>query len=345
MHHLLFKAKVMATNQQTLLRQWHMLRLIPRAPYKISVQDLCEGLRKVEFPVTQRTVQRDLNELSHVFPLTVDDRDKPFGWSWQRDAQSFDLPGLQLDEALMLTMVEQHLQNQLPPSTLSALAPYFRSAERTLANAGTRGQAKAWLNKARSIPTTQPLVAPAIRTACQQTIYQALMCDRQLALHYRKRAAAKTTFYEAVHPLSVVQRGGVIYLVCLFTDYEDIRFLPLHRVEKAEMLHTPSRVPKEFSIDEYITSGAFGFVAAGSITLTAIFSRQAGEHLMESPLSIDQTLIELEDGRLELRATVPETLQLCWWLLGLGDGVQVTSPASLRQQMKETVTRMHALYV
>lgn len=184
----------MATNQQTLLRQWHMLRLIPRAPAKITVQDLRAGLSKAVFLVTLRTVQRDLNELSLVFPLTVDDRDKPFGWSWQRDAQSFDLPGLQLDEALMLTMVEQHLQNQLPPSTISALAPYFRSAARTLANTGARGNAKAWLNKARSIPTTQPLVAPAIRSACQQTIYHALMCDQQLAIHYRKRAATKTIF-------------------------------------------------------------------------------------------------------------------------------------------------------
>lgn len=334
----------MATNQQTLLRQWHMLRLIPRAPYKISVQDLRARLSQAEFLVTLRTVQRDLNELSLVFPLTVDDRDKPFGWSWQRDAQSFDLPGLQLDEALMLTMVEQHLQSQLPPSTISALGPYFRSAARTLANTGTSGNARAWLNKARNIPTTQPLVAPAIRPACQQLIYQALMCDRQLALHYRKRAATKTTYYEAVHPLSVVQRGGVIYLVCLFADYEDIRFLPLHRVEKAEILLSPSRTPKGFSIDEYIASGAFGFVATGSITLTAIFSREAGVHLMESPLSINQTLTQLDDGRLELCATVPETKQLSWWLLGLGDGVEVTSPASLRKQMKDTAGRMHALY-
>ena len=142
----------------------------------------------------------------------------------------------------------------------------------------------------------------------------------------------------------MVQRGGVIYLVCLFAGYKDIRFLPLHRVEKAEMLHLPSRMPKDFSIDKYIASGAFGFVATGSITLTAIFSREAGEHLMESPLSTDQTLTQLEDGRLKVRATVPESKQLSWWLLGLGDGVEVTSPESLRRQMKDTVDRMHTLY-
>jgi hypothetical protein len=39
----LFSIQV-ATNQATLLRQWHMLRLIPRAPGKISVQDLRDAL-------------------------------------------------------------------------------------------------------------------------------------------------------------------------------------------------------------------------------------------------------------------------------------------------------------
>ncbi|GAA4030300.1 WYL domain-containing protein [Actimicrobium antarcticum] len=320
------------------------MRCIPRAPGKITTQDLCERLRQAEFTVTLRTLQRDLNELSAVFPLTVDDRNKPFGWSWQRDAQSFDLPGLQLDEALMLTMVEQQLQNQLPPSTLAALTPYFQSAAKTLANTQTRGNAKAWLNKARTIPATQPLLAPVIAPVCQQTIYQALMCDQQLSLHYRKRAARQVTVYGTVHPLSVVQRGGVVYLVCLFADYQDIRFLPLHRVEKAEMLHLPSRVPKGFSIDAYIATGAFGVGAGDTISLTAIFSAAAGEHLLESRLSTDQTVTELDDGRLTLRATVPNTKQLCWWLLGLGDGVEVIGPKALRQQMKESAERMHALY-
>lgn len=65
-----------------------MLRMIPRAPSKVSVKDLCDQLRDADFVVTERTVQRDLVELSSVFPLAVDDRAKPFGWSWQRDASS-----------------------------------------------------------------------------------------------------------------------------------------------------------------------------------------------------------------------------------------------------------------
>ena len=124
----------MATNQKSLLRQWHMLQKVPRAPSKITVKELCERLRREDFKVTERTVQRDLKELQEVFPITADERDKPFGWSWQRNASSFDLPGLTVPEALTLTMVEQHLRHHLPPITVDALRPHFSSAARTLAD-------------------------------------------------------------------------------------------------------------------------------------------------------------------------------------------------------------------
>lgn len=62
-----------------------MLRHIPRAASKISVAQLCERLARDDYIVTARTVQRDLKELMAVFPLVVDDSDKPFGWSWRRD--------------------------------------------------------------------------------------------------------------------------------------------------------------------------------------------------------------------------------------------------------------------
>lgn len=108
-----------------------MLRMVPRAPAKVSVKELCKRLSAGDFPVTKRIVERDLNELSQVFPIVADSCDKPFGWSWLRNASSFDLPALTLPEALTLTLVEQHLRHHLPPSAVDALWPHFRSAART----------------------------------------------------------------------------------------------------------------------------------------------------------------------------------------------------------------------
>lgn len=95
----------MAKNQDALFRQWHMLRLMPRYPHKITVQDVRRHLEGEGFEITERSIQRDLNELSCSFPLCCDSREKPYGWSWQKDAESFDLPGLTIPEALTLSMV------------------------------------------------------------------------------------------------------------------------------------------------------------------------------------------------------------------------------------------------
>ena len=47
----------------TLLRQWTMLRHIPRHPRRISVHDLRAHLAEQGYTTTERTIQRDLLEL------------------------------------------------------------------------------------------------------------------------------------------------------------------------------------------------------------------------------------------------------------------------------------------
>lgn len=331
-------------NNQSLLRQWNMLRMVPRAPAKISAKELRERLCAGDFPVTKRTVERDLVDLSEVFPIVVDNRNKPFGWSWLRDAASFDLPGMTLPEALTMTMVEQHLRHQLPPSAIDALRPHFESASRTLSAVDGRVPSKGWLDKVRSVPPQQPLLPPQLDDGCQRTVYLALMQDRQLRLHYRKRDGAEDTLYPSVHPLAVVQRGGVIYLVCTFADFDDVRTIALHRIRQAEMLYDASCRKAGFDIDAYIASGQFGVIAGAPILLHAVFSRAAGEHLHETPLVADQTLSATGDGRLLLVAAVPNTRALVWWLLGFGDGVVVLEPAALRQELSGIVARMSQSY-
>ncbi|KFI08318.1 YafY family protein [Massilia sp. BSC265] len=334
----------MATNQQSLLRQWHMLRMVPRAPGKVTARELCERLCAAGFDVTKRTVERDLKELSAVFPIVVDSRDKPFGWSWLRDASSFDLPGLTLPEALTLTLVEQHLQHHLPPNAVDALRPHFQSAARTLSAVDDTAPSRAWLDKVRSVPPQQPLLPPRMDEECQRIVYMALMQDRQLRLHYRKRDTDAPTVYPAVHPLAVVQRGGLVYLVCMFGAYDDVRTIALHRVQQAEALYEPARRKPGFDVDAYIASGQFGVIAGAPITLRAVFSRAAGEHLFETPLSSDQLLALDEAGRLHLAATVPHTRSLVWWLLGFGDGVVVQEPATLRDELAGIAQRMSRAY-
>ena len=64
----------MAKHHDTLCRQWQLLRQIPRYPKKIAVKTLHGYLADEGQKISERTLQRDLNDLSLVFPLIVDDR-------------------------------------------------------------------------------------------------------------------------------------------------------------------------------------------------------------------------------------------------------------------------------
>ena len=67
-----------------LLRQWTLLKLIPRAPRTADVGQLLARLEDAGHTITRRQLQRDLNTLSTLFPITADDRGIPYGWSWIR---------------------------------------------------------------------------------------------------------------------------------------------------------------------------------------------------------------------------------------------------------------------
>lgn len=69
-----------------IVRQWLVLSLLPKPPRKIDTAFIESELRARGVAVHRRTIQRDLVELSQVFPLVSDARAKPYGWRWSEDA-------------------------------------------------------------------------------------------------------------------------------------------------------------------------------------------------------------------------------------------------------------------
>jgi predicted DNA-binding transcriptional regulator YafY len=70
-----------------IVRQWHLLTLLPKGPRRIDAATLEEKLRARGLDVHRRTVQRDLIDLATVFPIVSDERTKPYGWRWADDAE------------------------------------------------------------------------------------------------------------------------------------------------------------------------------------------------------------------------------------------------------------------
>jgi len=327
----------------TLMRQWQMLRLVPRYPNKITTPDLIHRLADEGFEITRRTIQRDLMKLSEIYPLVCDESSKPFGWSWMANADVMDIPGMDSHTALAFWLAEQHLKQLLPTTTAHQLQAHFKTAARVLDKIPTDQGAPAWRNKVRVLQRGPHLKTPVIAADVQNQVYDALLRNRRLNITYQPRWQNEDKEYE-VNPLGLVFKDSIVYLVCTIWDYSDIRLLPLHRIRIAQALDIPSTIPDDFHLDTYIASGELDFAIGEDIKLKARVTDNLAFHLGERPLSDDQTIGKHDNGGNLFTATVQDTNELRWWLLGFGDQVEVLEPLEFRACFAETAANMNKCY-
>ena len=329
---------------ETLLRQWELLRAIPRAPRKIDVGTLMTRLEAAGYRISKRSLQRDLNQLSAVFPLVSDPQSIPYGWSWSTDAPAFDLPTMDGPTALTLRLIEQFIPTLLPNTVRDHLAPQFRRA-RAVLGANPDGPLGHWPDCVRVVARDMPLLPPKCNDDAVKVIYDALLTGHRFTADYRSRANGtdEGKSYE-VNPLGLVARGNLLYLVCTLWDYQDIRQLALHRVVGATPIDKPIGKPEGFDLDRYIEQGEFQYPVGPMIKLIAKFDRVAAVHLHETPLSDDQTIQEIDAAHALVTATVRDTAQLEWWLFAFGPGVEVLEPAGLRARMSGAAQALATIY-
>ena len=333
----------MRKTTDTLLRQWTLLQLVPRAPRKVDTATLKRQLAERGYEVGQRSLQRDLLALALVFPLLCDDRSKPYGWSWMREAPAFDLPGMDPQAALAFHLVGDHLEHLLPLSTARHLGPHVRRAGQVLQALTPPGLGE-WPAKVRVVPQGLPLTPPAVPEDVLETVYDALLRERCFVARYLRRGDTEERVYE-VHPLGLVVRAGIFYLICCLNDHTDPRQLLLHRMLSAEPVDQPRRCPQDFDLDRYIAAGQLGFLLHGEqVDLRLRVHPAFAVTLRETPLRPDQEFTEGPDGHWVLEARVPDTRQLRCWLLSHGWLVEVLGPPELRACMGAELGRAVEAY-
>ncbi len=334
----------MSRSDETLLRQWIMLAQIPRHPRKITVSALKNILQAGGYIVDTRTIQRDLNKLSSTFPLSNDSEGRTNYWFCISDAPIQDIPGMEPVTALAFEMAESYLQPLLPCATLDLLQPYFNRARDILASQSTN-KLSTWPDKVAVIERGPVLQKPAIETEVHNTIYQALLEEKTIQAQYQPRNSDIGKDY-LIHPLGIVSRAGILYLVCTLREYEDIKQLALHRFINASIADVPIRQPTGFSLQSYIkTDNQFAYrVDEKPIQLKVLFEEKIAAHLAETPLAEGQTLTPQDDGTILLEVDIVETLELRWWLQGFGDNVEVLEPLVLREKFKAVSLNLSRKY-
>ena len=334
----------MSRSDETLFRQWVMLTNIPRYPRKISVPDLKSILLGEGYTVDTRTIQRDLNKLSISFPLSNDTEGRKNYWFWIEEAAIQDLPGMDPVTALAFEMAETYLKPLLPQSTLELLQPYFNRAKDVLGEQSD-SLLRSWPDKVKVIERGPVLQKPAINSDVQRVVYQALLEEKTIQASYQPRGKDQAKNY-LIHPLGIVSRMGIIYLICTLWDYEDVKQFALHRFTQAEIANEAIKIKADFTLQNYVDNDRqFAYpVGDKPIQLKVLFDKESASHLAETPLATGQKLLPQDDGRVLLECKIVETLELRWWLQGFGDNVEVLEPKAMRDKFIETNKSLLAIY-
>ena len=326
--------------RNSLARQWELLKLLPTRTEGKTAKQLAEGLFEAGYEISKRQVERDLLDLQEFFGLECDDDQMPYKWRWSFDRPA-DLPAITLAEALSLVVVEDTLKPLLPLSVQRALQAKFSQARSQLAMMSKKSSTARWAGKVKTVPTTLPLLPPFISEEILEVIQNALLLDEQIEATYQ--GMSDKVIELRLHPLAMVTRGSVVYLVATAKEFADVRLYALHRFKAATRTFEKLKPLKGFSLDKYIADGALQFGEGGEIELTAILSDELARLLSETPISGDQ-LLKVKAGQWHLKASVLDSWQLRWWILSHGPGIQVIKPAPLAKEIEKTLKAAVAQY-
>ncbi|MDP2817872.1 MAG: WYL domain-containing protein [Polaromonas sp.] len=303
---------------ETLQLSHELLRRIPKGR-TITAPELHHQLREAGYEREMRTIQRQLETLTAFYDIERDDSSKPYRYRWKESARGLSLPGLSAQESLLLTLAEQQLRNLLPAKLMNSMQGFFRQARGQLDEKGTTQREREWLDKVRVVSTSQPLLPPKIDADVFQQVSDALYGNQWLDVDYKNAEGDRKT--SRVMPLGLAQQGPRMYLVCRYEGYDNERCLALHRFVWAKASTLTFERPKDFDLKQFDDAGRFGYGDGTKIRLSFRITKEAGLHVVECPLSLDQQVVEL-DNVYEITATVVDTDMLDWWLRGFGDAVR-----------------------
>lgn len=305
----------------------------------ITTREIHQHLELKGFDYTRRNIEAMLVGLCKEFPgIEKDTRSKPYGYSWNKLQQNPWHPPLSEREALLLQLAQEHLSLLLPSDVVQFMEPQFDQARRTLDPLSGPKPYRDWKRKVAVVPQLPRLISPLLIDGVLDEVSKALLNDCWLEIDY-KNLAGKTLKSGRVMPLALVQQSERLFLVCQFEKFTDIRNLALHRLLCAKSTPFTFERP-EFSLEDYIAAGGFGFGAGDRIQLHLEADPYLADLLRETPLAVDQSIDPIGQ-RFAIRATVVKCEQLRWWIRMHGEALRVLSPKDLMDRPKGPARTHH----
>jgi predicted DNA-binding transcriptional regulator YafY len=262
-------------------------------------------------------------------------------------------------EAVAFHIMQRFAGNKLPAAVTRDIEPLFAAAEVRLSQEKADSRIyREWPDKVDSVDGTFALIRPHLREDIFHAVTTATFFEREMRVEYRPAGKPETEKLKPkiLWPLALVESAGVMYMVAQDPSFEPRKDKPriqwlrslfrLDRIVSATESGNTFAYPEDFSLRDYIGSEqAFNFLTEPAVNLSIAFDGHAGNHLRETPMSKDQRIETLTDGRMMVTGTVIPSLKLRWWLRSFGASIEILSPPALRNEFATEYRKLAARYV
>lgn len=330
-------------------RLFALLQCLPRTPDALSPQQLAQRIAErfeieaylpieVSAETARKRLQRDLSHLEQLLGSDVLHCERSMR---QRPLYSLDadlvLPGQDPDLTVIWQTLSQLGALAIPPLVAKDAARRTRQTVRHLTEAQRNWSAKVRLHSRMWLPAP-PLIDPGTLQVVQQALFE----DRQLLLTYTSRGVKIPKLYSHVHPLLLLIRDGVVYLVA--RHRATIKQFALHRMSLAEVL-LDGCDRADFDPDLWLTTCGDPYQELQAIRWVFRVSSDLAEHLREQPVGVDDRWSKPDSAGYSILTTdMRYSERLIWWILGLGGNIEVKEPVEVRLDIRQRLERALSPY-
>jgi predicted DNA-binding transcriptional regulator YafY len=287
-----------------------------------------------ELEVSVRTARRDLEALAIAGIPVYSQAGKHGGWSLVGGART-DLSGLTADEARALFLLAGP-SAALTPDAKAALRKLVQALPETFRSAAEAAASAIVLDPANwgdhHIAATTPHL---------EVLQRAVVDGRQVRLGYADRRRTRTE--RVVHPLGLVEKGSVWYLVA-GTD-AGMRTFRLNRIQSVEVTGDTVERPADFDLAETWRDVVAHVEARRTSARAVVRVAEAAVPAIQGQFGTGFRVRDrLDDGRVEVEIGMPYPNRLAEQLAGWGDHAEVVSPPEVRDLLAEIGRRLVDLY-
>lgn len=316
----------------SLVRQHFLLRALAGSKAGRSAEDLHRELTdSLVADVSLRTVYRDIDVLSAVFPVTEERRGQRTYYA-VLDHFKLDEIHCSFDELMAVVFINRLLENL---------------GNDPITEAGIR------LNKRLilALPEPQRLYLQDIYRLFRveltggigsgpqiiQLLADAIRLHKAVKIRYHAFGAEQDS-ERIIHPYTIFFRQQY-YVVAWCTARDSIREFRLDRIAEAEMLETVFEPDSSFSYDDYCQKSWQALKGEKDFQVILRFSPAISQFIKEYSGDKADELIDLPDGSLEFHKSVSLLDEIFAWVLSIGPEVEVVAPSELANQIKEAIRK------